>query len=425
MREDFLHYIWKFGLFDKTNLSTTCGKNIQVVKTGLANSNSGPDFFNAKIYIDDALWAGNVEIHVNESDWSRHEHQKDDAYNNVILHVVYISDSTTVNANGKNIPVVALSDRISLKQFDLYQRFLESKLYIPCAQGIKQVDENLVHSWLERVLIERLERKSTVITERLNRNRGDWFQTFWEHMALSFGFKTNALPFEMLALSLPIMLIEKYKHSLLTIEALLFGQAGMLNESLSDAYYRQLQNEYSFLQKKHQLLPVQLGAWKFGRMRPGNFPTIRIAQLAQIIHLKGNLFNRIIEEDSTLALRNLFEIDASKYWNDHYGFGLKSSKSFPKALGADSIDIIIINVVVPFLFAYSRHMGQDFLTDRSIKIMESIDSEKNAIVRGFGAIGISSNDAGRSQSLLELKSQYCDHKKCLNCSIGVQLIKDS
>jgi len=424
MREDFLHYIWKFGLFDKTELQTTCGKKILIVKTGLANTNSGPDFFNAKVYIDDALWAGNIEIHVNESDWSRHEHQKDDAYNNVILHVVYVSDSTTVNARGKKIPVVALSDRISLKQFDLYQRFLESKQFIPCAQNIRGVNDGIVNSWLERILIERLERKSAAITERLNRNRGDWFQTFWEQMAMSFGFKTNALPFEMLAMSLPFMLLEKYKHSLLTIEALLFGQSGMLNESLSEPYYQQLQNEYSFLQKKHNLIPMQSAGWKFGRMRPGNFPTIRLAQLAQLIHQRGNLFNRIIETDTFLAIKEMFKIEASMYWNDHYGFGQASTRKYSKFIGEDSVDIIVINVVVPFLFAYSRHMGLEHLTERSMNLLESMNSESNAVVKGFEKIGLMSSDAGRSQSFLELKSQYCDQKKCLNCSIGVQLIKD-
>jgi hypothetical protein len=425
MREDFLHYIWQFGLFNKNDLQTIDGQKVQVVKPGISNYHAGPDFFNAKVYIDDALWAGNVEIHVNEIDWQRHGHQNDDAYNNVILHVVFSAGGKTINAKDKSIPVVELSGRIPLKQFELYERFLSSKQFIPCASTISRADSFFISTWLERVLIERLERKSLVITIRLATNRGDWFQTFWEHLAIAFGFKVNAQPMEMLARSIPHKLIEKYRHSHIVLESLLFGQAGFLDESRSDSYFQELQNEYAFLQKKHGLIPIPVSLWKFGRMRPGNFPTIRIAQLAALLHAHGNLFNQLLEEEDVKKIENYFKVNASAYWNEHYRFELKSEKKNTKVPGGGSVEGILINVVVPFLFAYGKHIGKDEYAEKSMKLLEQLPAEKNSIINGFEKLGIPSNGAARTQALLELKSVYCDQKKCLNCSVGVHLLKEA
>jgi hypothetical protein len=425
MREDFLHYIWQFGLFNKNDLQTVDGQKVQVVKPGVSNNHAGPDFFNAKIYIDDALWAGNVEIHVNEIDWQKHGHQHDDAYNNVILHVVFSAGGITNNAKEKSIPVVELSGRIPLKQFELYERFLNSKQFIPCASSISKADSFYVNTWLERVLIERLERKSLVITDRLESNRGDWFQTFWEHLAVAFGFKVNAQPMEMLARSLSHKLIEKYRHSQVVLESLLFGQAGFLDETRSDPYFQELQNEYAFLQKKHGLIPIPVSLWKFGRMRPGNFPTVRIAQLAALLHAHGNLFNHLLEETEVKRIENYFKVNASKYWNEHYRFEQKSEKKSAKAPGDSSIEGILINVVVPFLFAYGKHIGKDEFAEKSMKILELLPAEKNSVVTGFEKLGISIVGAAQTQALLELKSVYCDRKKCLTCSVGVHLLKEA
>lgn len=401
------------------------GQIVQVVKPGISNNHAGPDFFNAKIYIDDALWAGNVEIHVNEMDWQKHGHQHDDAYNNVILHVVFSAGGITNNAKEKSIPVIELSGRIPLKQFELYERFLNSKQFIPCASSISRADSFFVNTWLERVLIERLERKTLVITNRLESNRGDWFQTFWEHLAIAFGFKVNAQPMEMLARSISHKLIEKYRHSQVVLESLLFGQAGFLDETRTDTYFQELQNEYAFLQKKHGLVPIPVSLWKFGRMRPSNFPTIRIAQMAALLHSHGNLFNHLLEEIEVKKIESYFKVNVSKYWNEHYRFEQKSEKKSLKTPGNSSIEGILINVVVPFLFAYGKHIGKDEYAEKSMKILELLPAEKNSVVTGFEKLGISIVGAAQTQALLELKSVYCDQKKCLNCSVGVHLLKEA
>lgn len=423
MREDFLHHIWKYGLFNKNDLQTRDGRPVTIVNSGAHNHHAGPDFFNAKVIIGETTWVGNVEIHVNESDWNRHGHQHDEAYNNVVLHVVYQADGESLNAMKQEIPVVELLARVSRKQHDLYQSFLNSSLYIPCENRLPEVDQFLVATWLERVLIERLERKSTDVLNRLQRNTGDWKQTLFEQLAMSFGFKINAQPMEMLARSIPVKLLAKYQHSLTLIEALLFGQAGMLDDHFSDEYPRVLQNEYAFLRKKHQLVPINPVVWKYGRMRPYNFPTIRIAQLAALVHKSKSLFSVIIDRPEPKAMHQLFAVSATDYWNTNHRFDAKTARSSDKKIGQGSRDNLLINTVVPFLFAYSKHVDSAIHLDTALELLESIAAEKNSVVDKMEDIGFEAGNAARSQALLELKSQYCDPKKCLNCAIGGQLIK--
>lgn len=423
MREEFLHHIWKFGLFNKRQLCTTEGKAVDVLEPGTHNHHAGPDFFNAKVNVDNTTWAGNVEIHVCEKDWNQHGHQRDEAYNNVVLHVVYHADGESVNQMGNGIPVVELAGRISRKQLDLYESFLASKQFIPCQSQVAQVDELLISGWLERLVIERLERKSKAVLERLNRNRGDWQQTFFEQLAVNFGFKTNALPMEVMAQSIPVKLLAKCRHSVVLLEALIFGQAGFLDEQWSDDYPRQLQNEYAFLRSKHKLTPMRSEAWKFGRMRPANFPTIRLAQLASLVHQSEGLFASMMKIPSARELTKLFDVRASDYWSKHHHFDKQSVRSSSRQLGVSSRENLLINTVVPFLFAYSKQLDDYDYVETALTILDQLPPEKNSTIEKMTKIGFPAGNAARSQALLELKTRYCDRKKCLNCAVGSQLLK--
>lgn len=423
LKEEFLHHIWKYGLFNQRELTTTDGKPVQVINAGQHNHHSGPDFFNAQVIIADTTWAGNVEIHVHEKDWERHGHQHDQAYRNVVLHVVYYANERSENDLGTDIPVLELAGRISRKQLDLYTSFLESKQYIPCEKRIREVDELLVSNWLERLLIERLERKSQEVLNRLKRNTGDWQQTLFEQLALNFGFKTNSPPMEMLARSIPVQLISKYQHSLFMLEALLFGQAGLLDTQYRDDHPRKLQNEYVFLRQKHRLIPLNAMSWKFGRMRPPNFPTVRIAQFAVLLHQSKGLFRSIVNQPDENKLLEVFNVSASGYWSGHHHFDKPSLKKTDKKLGTSSRENILINTVVPFLFAYSKHLDSPDHLEKALQITELLPAENNSVIKKLGEIQLIAGNAGRSQALLELKAQYCDKKKCLNCAVGNQLLK--
>lgn len=410
-------------MFNKSGLETTDGRAVSIIDPGEHNHHAGPDFFNAKVTIGKTTWAGNVEIHVSERDWNQHGHQTDNAYNNVVLHVVYHADGSSKNAEGNEIPVVELLARISRRQIDLYESFVRSRQYIPCQNRVGEVDGFLISSWLERMLVERLERKSVAIIRRLQNNTGDWKQTFFEQLAINFGFKINATPMEMMARSIPVQLLAKYQHSVVLLEALIFGQAGLLEGQFAGEYPRKLQNEYVFLKQMHRLVHINPVGWKFGRMRPPNFPTIRLAQLAALIAQSRGLFSKIIECRDQARLKAFFEISASSYWSDHYHFDRPSARKYPRRIGLASRENILINTVVPFLFAYSQHIDSKEHMEMALEVMEGLSSESNSIVRKMSGMGFPTGNAARSQALLELKTKYCDQKKCLNCAIGGQLLK--
>jgi hypothetical protein len=422
--EDFLHYVWKFRLFDKTNLKTAEGKSIEILSAGMQNTDSGPDFHNARIKIGDATWAGNVEVHVPSSDWRKHNHTNDLAYNNVILHVVYRDDEPVTLPNGRRLPTLELEHRIPP---ELYNRF-HSLVYgnqtiIPCEGSIGHVDEMTVRTWLTRVLVERMEKRSEAVINALNVNRGDWEETFYQFLAANFGFKTNALPFELLAKSLPQNILAKHKNNPMQIEALIFGQAGFLEVELVDEYPVKLKEEYSFLRKKYSLTPVENHLWKFLRMRPQNFPTIRLAQFAALIVRSNHLFSKILDIREVKELRNLFtEIHVNPYWEDHYRFDV-ASKPASKNLGASSVDVLLLNTLALFLFAYGKHLQLEYYISRSMKLLESLPKEENNIIADFDVLGIKARTAFESQALLELKNNYCNFKKCLQCGIGNKILK--
>ncbi|MBD1367073.1 DUF2851 family protein [Mucilaginibacter sp. ZT4R22] len=422
--EDFLHYVWKFRLFDRLNLRTTEGEELEIYSVGLHNTHAGPDFQNARIRIGETTWAGNAELHLSSADWQRHGHTDDGAYDNVILHVVYNDDAPVWLPSGRRVPTLELKDRISA---DLYQRYhnlvFGNQTIIPCEAGIGRIDPLTMQNWLTRVLVERLEKRAEAVNAALAINRGDWEETFYQYLAANFGFKTNALPFELLAKSLPQNILAKHKNNPLQIEALLFGQAGFLEGELVDEYPRSLKKEYDYLRKKLSLTPIENHLWKFLRMRPQNFPTVRLAQFAALVVQSNHLFSKILEVKEVKQLRALFaDIKVNDYWENHYRFDKESPPS-AKHFGQASVDTILLNTVALFLFSYGKHMQQTYFTSRALKLLENIPAENNHVTADFANLGVNIFTAFESQALLELKNNYCDYKKCLQCGVGIKILK--
>lgn len=420
--EDFLHYIWTFKLFNTQELKTVQNESIKILKSGQHNTDAGPDFFNAQIQIGETIWAGNVEIHINSSDWLKHHHQKDNAYNNVVLHVVYHHDVDITNAKGNVIPTMELKQLIDPKLISNYKQLISSKNWIACSTQIKQVDQFVLQNWLERLVFERLERKSIEITQTLLLNKNDWEETFYQVLFKYFGLKVNAEPFHLLAKNIPLKIVEKHRH-LFVIEALLFGQAGFLVDEKDDEYFQRLKKEYRFLQSKFNLKPLDKSLWKLLRLRPANFPTLRIAQLAQLLSNEPRMFSKVLAIDSVKELQQLFSIIAPSYWNNHYQFGVEQKVSSQKRTGKLMIDSLIVNVVVPMLFVYASSKQDQELKNKAVRFLEELKAEKNMIMLNFEKLGVKSGNAMQSQALIELKSNYCSHKKCLHCNIGNYLLK--
>jgi len=419
MKEEFLHYIWKYNLYKKSDLKTVDGKNVEVIQHGTHNFDSGPDFFNAKIKIDDTVWAGNVEVHIKSSDWIAHNHHKNKAFDNVILQIVYHADKPVSRTNGQTIPTLEL--KFDQKLLDNYDQLLSNENWIPCEDEITQVDSFVIQNFLEKLTIERLEEKAGRINELLKQTRNSWEESFYIHLARNFGFKLNADPFERLAKSLPLKYLAKHKDNLFQIEALLFGQAGFLSEATGDDYFFKLKKEYDYLKQKFGLKPIEKHLWKFLRSRPGNFPIVRIAQFARLVNYSSALFSKILETGKIKDFYELFQIKPSEYWENHYRFNSKSVKK-SKALGKSAIDIVLINTIIPFLFVYGKLKVLSYLQDRAIGLLEAIKPEKNSIITKWKDLGIETSSAFETQSLIQLKNQYCNHKKCLNCQIGNSLI---
>ncbi|MCJ8209322.1 DUF2851 family protein [Mucilaginibacter sp. RS28] len=421
--EDFLYYVWKFRLYDRNLLQTTAGEPVEIIHPGMQNTNAGPDFYNARIKIGDTLWAGNVEIHVAASDWHKHGHHRDKAYENVILHVVYKNDMPE-SVRAKTLPILELNERIN---GDLYSRYHNliygNQQIIPCEGTIKTVDDLTLRNWMTRVLVERLEKKSTAVLKNLEHNRGDWEETFYQHLAANFGFKVNALPFEMMAKSLPQQILGKHKNSPLQIEALVFGQAGFLEDEFKDDYPKQLKTEYGFLRKKYNLQPIEKHLWKFARMRPLNFPTLRLAQFAALVVQSNHLFSKIIEIADTKTLHQLFDdVAVNTYWDNHYRFEVESKPAL-KTMGSSSVDNLMLNTIALFLFSYGKQYQQQKYTNRALQLLEQLPAENNAIVNDFVSLGVKIKTAFDSQALLELRSSYCNHKQCLQCGVGNKILR--
>ncbi|MCD4678923.1 MAG: DUF2851 family protein [Bacteroidales bacterium] len=421
MNEEFLYYLWKFRLF-KQDIKTCSGEGIKIISPGTQNLDSGPDFFNARISIGDTFWAGNVEIHINASDWFRHGHDNDPSYDNIILHVVYNCDAFIRRKNSELIPSFEIRNCFDNELLFRYEAFIKSLSWVPCQNMIGTIDQEYMNIWMERLVIERLERKSLEIKNLLGINNGDWEQTFYQLLARNFGFRINSYPFELLAKSIPIKVLAKHSDDLIQIEALLFGQAGFLNTSFKDEYPKELKAEYNYLQKKCSLQAGDRFLWKFLRLRPSNFPTLRIAQLSKLIHRSPSLFTSVMECTDVSSVFKLFDVTSSLYWDSHYRFDKKSSEK-QKKLGVEAIRLFVINTIAPAMFCYGWINDLEIFQQRSLEFLHDIRAENNAIVRRWKKYGVRCDSASHTQALLELKSNYCDDKKCLLCRVGNFLIR--
>lgn len=421
--EEFLHFIWQFRLYGAQKLYTTAGETIEVLQQGALNKNAGPDFTKAKLIIGGTTWVGNVEINIKSSDWLLHNHQVDSAYENVILHVVYEDDEPIYRQDGTELPVLVLKGLFPPYLLDNYEQLITAANNFPCEKQIHLVDEFLIDGFLSRVLVERLELKSKEVYSKLNDLKGDWDETFYHFMARNFGFKVNAIPMEMLAQSLPQQLFAKHKDNPLQIEALIFGQAGFLNQSFEEEYPNQLKSEYQFLQKKYNLKPIDISLWKFMRMRPQNFPTLRLAQFAALIINSNHLFSKVLVMRDYRNSQVLFEnLPVNPFWKTHYHFNKKAEK-VSLQMGKSSIQNILINTLSLFLFAYGKALNQENYVTRSFYLLENVPSENNVIVKQYENAGVVIKNAFYSQAILQLKKKYCNEKKCLSCGIGIKLLK--
>jgi len=425
MAEAFLHYLWQFQYFAKQNLLTTTGEVIRIFETGNRNTHAGPDFLNARVKIGAVEWVGSVEIHVHASGWTDHNHDADEAYENVILHVVWRDDKPVKRNDGSLLPTLELKQRVDEGLVLKYKKLLNAVDSIPCAPSILQVPELTRFSMLDRVLTERLQTKSQEVVAWLQRNLNNWEETCYQLLARNFGFKVNADPFLQLARSLPYKIILKHADKPTQLEALLFGQAGFLSDKkVNDDYVRELQREYTLLAQKYQLEPTQLNKtqWKFLRLRPANFPSVRLAQFAGLLHQRQNLFSRMLETESPAAFRQLIAVEVSAYWKTHYQLGVPAKDEVP-SFGERSIDTVLINSVVPLLVAYGKSRDQQVLIDRAVTILQQLPAESNTVTRMWAGLGIKSKTAFDSQALLELNNNFCSKRRCLDCSMGASLLK--
>ncbi len=420
MNEEFLQYVWKHQLFSTSNIKTTKGLSFEVLRSGEWNYDAGPDFFNARIKLEGTIWAGNIEIHIKSSDWEQHKHNLDPAYNNVILHVVYEHDLEAFNQAGNMLPVFLIKP--NQNALENYEKLLSAPQWPACYETISEINPIYISLALQALVVERLEAKIRPIEKLLSDNKNNWNETFYQVLAGGFGFKINTLPFEMLARSLPLSVLQKHKSNLFQIEALLFGQAGMLNKQLlGDDYFLSLRTEYSHLANKFNLHGNEYHLWKFLRLRPSNFPTIRIAQFANLVYKSSALLSKVIEAERLNDLIQFFEIEASSYWDIHYNFDHTAPKQ-KKRFGMSSVKVLIINTVIPFLYVYGEKNNRPNLKDRSFQFLEQLSAEQNSTTRRWNELGINPLNAADSQALIQLKNVYCESKKCLNCKIGTKVI---
>lgn len=423
MNEDFLHFIWKYRLYSLP-AKTTGGEIIEVLQPGRHNQDAGPDFSNGRIRLGSTTWAGNIEIHMKSSEWYEHKHQYDPAYANIILHVVFENDREIFDRNGNTIPALALKGQINSDVYKKYFYYLNNQLWIPCERDINLVDPVTMKSWMERLFVERMERKLEGLHTLYRRNKNSLTETFYQLLAGNFGFKTNEQPFQLLSRLLPLAIPGKHKNSLFQVEAMLFGCAGMLEGDYQDIYPNQLKQEFEFLQKKYGLSMMEGHLWKFLRLRPANFPTIRISQFAALIHKSENLLSKLMETATLSALQSFFNVKASPYWEDHFNFD-KPSKKRVKPLGKSAVNTLILNSVVQFLFFYAEVKGEQRYRDRAIAFMLELEPETNHIIKKWASFGVKASSALESQALIELKNNYCKLKKCLSCNIGTKLLRQT
>ena len=421
MKEDFLHYLWKFKKFDALNLRTFNDEEITIINVGQYLELAGPDFFNAQITIGNQKWAGNVEIHLKSSDWYVHHHEIDSAYENVILHVVWEHDTEIYRSNNIEIPVLELKKHVDPATIQNYQSLMAPKSWIFCEKQIKEVDEFIFKNWQERLFFERLERKSKPIFDLLEETSQDWEAVLFSLLARNFGLNTNGDAFFKMAQTIPFSIIRKESFEVENLEALFFGLAGLLDSEKEDNYYKDLKIRYFYLLHKYQLEHLMADQVQFFKHRPDNFPTIRLSQLANLYHTHQNLFSKI---STLLSLKNsaqVFQIGVSPYWENHYQFD-KESPIKKKMLSKSFIDLLLVNTIIPLQFAFAKSQGKE-ITEDLINLLNGLNPEKNAIIDKFSSFGIVSKNAFDTQSLLQLKKEYCNKSRCLECALGLELVK--
>ena len=424
--EYLIHYVWQHRIYGTAPLETTDHHSVEVVDAGVHNlCNSGPDFFNAKVKIDGLLWVGNVEIHERSSDWYRHHHETDAAYNNVILHVVREVDDEVRTQDGKLLPQLVLQVPEGLQHN--YQELIDEETYPPCYRVIPDVADIIVHAWMSRLTVERLEEKTERVKQYLKRVDNDWERAFFITLARNFGFGTNAQAFEQWAFTIDPQQIGKHRDDVFQVEAFFMGQAGLLNDALvkperRDSYYMRLKTEYAFLQHKFNLQPVDPTVWRFGRLRPQNFPHVRLSQLARLYAERRVDLSRLLETETMDDLRQLFRIGVTDYWRTHYAFG-EESKESDKTLQSSSLNLLIINTASPLFFACGRERMDEDMAERAFNLLEQLPAERNYITRCWERAGLKITHAADSQALIQLRHNYCDRKDCLRCRFGAEYLK--
>jgi hypothetical protein len=421
VKEDFLHYVWQYKKFDFSNLTTVSGEAVTIVNSGQHLKQSGPDFFNAQIIIGNQKWAGNVEIHLKSSDWYLHQHEVDNQYDTVILHVVWEHDAPIFRNNNSEIPTLKLSHYVAPQVLNQYLSLTSPKSWIYCQNQIETVDGFVFKHWQERLFFERLESKAMPIEALLLETNNDWEAVLFFSLAKNFGLNTNGEIFLKVAKSIPFSIIRKEGFEVENLEALLMGKADLLPLEAEDSYGKELQNRYAYLNHKYRLQQAIIEPVQFFKHRPDNFPTIRLAQLGMLYHKQQNLFSKIISTTSLADFYKLFNVGVSPYWESHYQFDKESPKK-KKQFSKSFIDLLVINTIVPFQFAYAKSQGKE-ISELLLQLMETIAPEKNIVIEKFANFGIPSKSAFETQSLLQLKNSYCNQQKCLQCALGVQLLK--
>lgn len=422
MQEEFLHYLWVNKKLPFTQLKTHLNESLEINHFGQYLQNAGPDIFNAQISINQQKWAGNIEIHIKSSDWYVHNHEKDANYDNVILHVVWENDSPIYRKDNSEIPTLELKNYVSLADINKYQSLIASKSWINCENHIAETDNFVWNNWLESLFLNRLERKSEIIDKRLQETNNNWEAVFFEMLAKNFGLNTNGDCFLQLAQSIPYAIIRKESFNTEALEALFFGKLNLLRDDLEDEYYFKLKNNWDFLQLKYNIKEEFGLQPQFFKLRPDNFPTIRLSQLIQLISSKQNLFSQILLADSYSDIKKMLQSETSEYWKSHYSFS-KKSKTKHKILTSEFIDLLIINTVMPIKFSYVKSHGK-LNIEALISLLEAMPSEKNSIMDKFSEFNVKATNAFQSQSLLELKNEYCNKNKCLKCAVALQLLKN-
>lgn len=424
MREDFLHFIWKYKKVQTNQLFTSQGENIEIVSEGTHNQLSGPDFFNAQVKISDQLWAGNVEIHIKSSDWYVHGHENDTNYDNVILHVVWEDDVAIFRKDNTQIPTLELKKIIPQKVLERYQSLFDTskKKFINCEKQITSIDDFSFKNWLERLFFERLEQKAIYVEELLEKYNNDWEQVLFSLLLKNFGLKINGNSFKSLSEHLPFSTVRKISDNTTQLEAIFFGMVGFLeDDEISDHYYTNLKKEFSYLAHKFKLNKEGVEQPEFFKLRPPNFPTIRLSQFAAIYAENQNLFSKILASSTLEDIYKLFNVQASDYWTTHFTFG-KASKKSEKKLTKKFIELLLINTILPLKFCYARSLNRT--GDVSIvDIISAIKKEKNNIIDQYLALGVKVDNAFESQAILELYNNYCSKNNCLQCAVGNHLLK--